>query len=97
MFFHVFICSTTKVNYIYIVLLYYEINEAFNEISEAYNDFIQKIMSVINKVAPVKERRVKQNSWNGLMGKLLMKLKIVINYLKSLKNQNSTLRKNFIK
>ena len=28
---------------------------------------------------------------NGLMRKLPMKLKIVINYLKSLKNQNSTL------
>ena len=33
---------------------------------------------------------------NGLMGKLPMKLKIVINYLKSLKNQNCTLTKIFI-
>ena len=33
-----------------------------NEINEAYNDFIQKIMSVIDKVTPIKERRVKQNS-----------------------------------
>ena len=31
----------------------------YNEINEAYNDFIQKIMSVIDKVAPIKERRVK--------------------------------------
>ena len=34
----------------------------YNEINEAYNDFIQKIMSVIDKVAPIKERQVKQNS-----------------------------------
>ena len=31
----------------------------YNEINEAYNDFIQKIMSVIDKVAPIKERQVK--------------------------------------
>ena len=34
----------------------------YNEINEAYNAFIQKIMSVIDKVAPKKERWVKQNS-----------------------------------
>ena len=39
-------------------------------------------MSVTDKVAPIKERWVKQNS-----------LKIVRNYLKSLKNQNCTLTK----
>ena len=30
--------------------------------NEAYNDFIQKIMSVIDKIRPIKERRVKQTS-----------------------------------
>ena len=34
----------------------------FNDINEAYNDFNQKIMNVIDKVAPLKERQVKQNS-----------------------------------
>ena len=34
----------------------------YNEINEAYNDLIQKIMSEIDKVAPTKERQVKQNS-----------------------------------
>ena len=34
----------------------------YNEINETYNDFIHKIMSVIDRVAPIKERRVKQNS-----------------------------------
>ena len=42
----------------------------YNEINEAYNDFIQKIMSVIDKVAPVKERRVKQNSQEWFDGEI---------------------------
>ena len=58
------------------------------EINEAYNDFIQKIMTVIDKVALIKERQVKQNSQGWFDG--------VINYLKSLKNQNYTLTKIFI-
>ena len=61
-----------------------------NEINEAYNYFIQKIMSITDKVAPMKERRVKKNLRKHLMRKLQMKLKIVINYLKSLKNQEIT-------
>ena len=52
----------------------------FNEINEAYHDFIRKIMSVIEKVPPIKERQVKQNSQEWLMEKLPMKLKNVINY-----------------
>ena len=60
----------------------------YNEINEVYNDFIQKIMSIIDKVAPMKESRVKKTLRKGLMGKLPMRLKIGINYLKSLKNQN---------
>ena len=38
----------------------------YNDINEAYNDFIQKIVGVIDKVAPIKERRVKQNSQEWL-------------------------------
>ena len=45
-------------------------------------------MSVIDKVTPIKERWLKQTLRNALMGKLPMKLKIMINYLKSLKNEN---------
>ena len=30
----------------------------FNDATEAYDDFIQKIMVAIDKVAPVKERRI---------------------------------------
>ena len=73
----------------------------FNDINEAYNDFIQKIMNVIDKVAPLKERWVKQNSQEWFdeitnCDKLLMKLKIAINYLKNSKNQNYKLTKVFI-
>ena len=59
----------------------------YNEINEI-NDFIQKIMTVIDKVALIKERQVKQNSQGWFDG--------VINYFKSLKNQNYTLTKTFI-
>ena len=34
----------------------------FNDAAEAYDDFIQKIMVAIDKVAPIKERRIKHNS-----------------------------------
>ena len=42
----------------------------YNEINEAYNDFFQKIMSVIDKVASMKERRAKQNSRECFDGKI---------------------------
>ena len=62
----------------------------YNEINEAYNDFFQKIMSVIDKFMSMKERRQSKTLGNVLMGKLKIenqsKLKIVISYLKSLKN-----------
>ena len=32
----------------------------FNDATEAYEDFIQKIMVAVDKVAPVKERPIKQ-------------------------------------
>ena len=47
----------------------------FNDINEAYNDFIQKIMNVIDKVAPLKERRVKQNSQEWFDGEIADEIK----------------------
>ena len=44
----------------------------------------------------MKERRVEQNSQEWLMGSLLMKVKIVIDYLENLKNENYSLTKIFI-
>ena len=34
----------------------------FNNATEAYDDFIQKIMVAIDKVAPIKERKIIHNS-----------------------------------
>ena len=47
----------------------------YNEINESYNDFIQKIMSVIDKVAPIKERRIKQNSQERFDGEIADEIK----------------------
>ena len=52
----------------------------FNDATEAYDDFIQKIMVAIDKVAPIKERRIKIIPRTGLMVKFLKQLKIVISY-----------------
>ena len=46
-----------------------------NEINEAYNDFIQKIMSIIDRVMPIKERRVKQNSREWFDGEIADEIK----------------------
>ena len=34
----------------------------FNDATKTFDDFIQKIMFVIDKVAPIKERRIRHNS-----------------------------------
>ena len=47
----------------------------FSDINEAYNDFVQKIMNVIDKVAPLKERRVKQNSQEWFDGEIADEIK----------------------
>ena len=47
----------------------------YNDINEAYNDFIQKIMNVIDKVTPMKERRVKQNSQEWFDGEIADEIK----------------------
>ena len=50
-------------------------DQIYNEINEAYNDFIQKIMGVIDKVAPIKERRVKLNSQKWFDGEIADEIK----------------------
>ena len=48
----------------------------YNEINKAYNkNFIQKIMNVIAKVAPMKEKRVRQNSQEWLDGEITDEIK----------------------
>ena len=50
-------------------------NHNFNDINEAYNDFIQKIMNVTDKVTPLKERQVKQNSQEWFDGEITNEIK----------------------
>ena len=50
-------------------------NQNFNDINEGYNDFIQKIMNVTDKVAPLKERQVKQNSQEWFDGEITDEIK----------------------
>ena len=47
----------------------------YNEINEAYNDFIQKIVSIIDRVTPIKERQVKQNSQEWFDGEIANEIK----------------------
>ena len=43
----------------------------FNDINEAYNDFSAKLLSAINKSAPLKERRIKNNNEEWFDGEIL--------------------------
>ena len=53
-------------------------------------------MDVIDKFAPMKERRVKQNSQKWFDGEIADELKIAINYLEKLKNKNYVFTKIFM-
>ena len=53
-------------------------------------------MSVIDKVAPIKERRVKQNSQEWFDGEIADEIKNRYKLFKKFKNQNYTLTKIFI-
>ena len=56
----------------------------FNDVTEAY-DFIQKIMVAIDKVAPIKERRIKHNSQEWLDGEISEAIKNCDKLLKEFK------------
>ena len=48
--------------------------EYFNDVDIAYSDFIQRITSVINKIAPFKEIRIKNYSHDWFDGEILDKI-----------------------
>ena len=56
-----------------------------NDATEAYDDFIQKIMVALDKVAPLKERRIKHNSLEWFDGKISEAIKNCEKLLKKLK------------
>ena len=57
----------------------------FNDATEAFDDFIQKIMVAIDKVAPIKERRIKHNSQEWFDGKISEAIKNPYRLLKKFK------------
>ena len=64
----------------------------YNDINEAYNDFIKKIVGVTDKVAPMKDRWIKQNSQEWFNGEIASEIKDSDKLFK--KNKNSKLNIN---
>ena len=48
----------------------------FENINDAYSNFVQKVMGVIDLVAPVKSRRIKQNSQEWFDGEVAEKINV---------------------
>ena len=48
----------------------------FENINDAYSNFIQKVMGVIDLVAPIKSRRIKQNSQEWFDGEVVEKISV---------------------
>ena len=59
----------------------------FDNVNDAYSNFILKLMEVIDKVASVKNKRIKRNSqdWFGrvILGKLIIQDKLFMKYKKT--------------
>ena len=60
-------------------------DQSFNDAADAYDGFIQKIMVAIDKVEPVKERRIQQNSQKWSDGKISEAIKNRDKLLKTFK------------
>ena len=60
--------------------------EYFNDVDIAYSDFIQCITSVINKIAPFKEIRIKNYSHGWFDGEILDKIILRDKCLKKFKD-----------
>ena len=50
--------------------------EYFGDVNEAYSNFFHKLMTVIDKIAPYKSKRVKGNTQNWFDGEVLEKLNL---------------------
>ena len=67
--------------------------ENFDDATEAYDDFIQKIMVAINKVAPIKERKIKHNSQEYFNGEISEAIKNRDKLLKKFKRSRLHINK----
>ena len=59
--------------------------EYFNDVDFAYSNFIHRITSVINKIAPFKEIRIKNYSDDWFDGEILEKIILLDKSLKKFK------------
>ena len=69
----------------------------FENINDTFSDFIQKVIGVIDLVAPIKSKRIKQNYQEWFNGEVAEKISVGDKLFKKLKNQNFTLTKKCIK
>ena len=69
----------------------------FENINDAYSNCIQKVMGVIDLVAHIKSKRIKQKSQDWFDGEVAAKISVRDKLFKKLKNQNFTLTKKCIK
>ena len=56
-----------------------------NRVNDAYSNFIQKLTKVIDKVAPVKSKRIKRNYQQWFYSEISEKLISGINFLRNTK------------
>ena len=71
--------------------------ENVGDVNEAYSNFFQKLMTVIDKIAPYKNKQVKGNTQKWFDGEVLEKLNLRNNVLRNSRNRDSILIKNYIK
>ena len=71
--------------------------EIFDDANAAYSHFFQKIMTVIDKIAPFKAKRVKRDIQKWFDGEVLEELNSRVNYFRNLKSLDSTLTKSYLR
>ena len=59
--------------------------ENFTDIDAAYSDFMDKLMSAIESIAPIKEKRIKNNSQEWFDGEIIEKIALRNKCLKKFK------------
>ena len=69
----------------------------FENINDAYSNFIQKVMGVIDLVAPIKSRRIKQNSQEWFNGEVAEKISVRDKLFKKLKKSKLHIDKEIYK
>ena len=71
--------------------------ETFDNMDTAYSDFMSKISKIIDDVAPIKRKRIKNNSQEWFDGEIAEKIAIRDKNLKKFKNPDFISIERFIK